>query len=203
MNQQTLTYLAEADPVLARIIPQVSVPPLEPSGDVYHDLVSCVLDQQIPARTRGTYLKKVISLLGGERPDGNNIYTLKEEDWAVAKISNRKYHTLFALTDFWHEAKMATWNWAELEDEDIINRLTSIKGIGPQSANLILLYTLGRPDVFLAGDYHLKQVMEQLYLQEGEKLKDAMQAAALRWAPYRSAGTRLLLAWKEARKKGF
>lgn len=197
MDEKIIAHLTKADPVLAAIIPRVELPGLPPSDGVYHDLVSCVLDQQIPARTRGTYMKKLVVLLGGNPPDGNNIYTISEEDWAAAKISNAKYHTLFRVTDYWHEAAMDSWDWPAMSDDEIRQRLTSIKGIGPQTADLILLYTLGRPDVFPVGDYHLKQIMESLYLEEGQKLAPAMLAAAERWAPYRSAGTRYLLAWKE------
>lgn len=200
MDAKIIAHLKSADPVLAAIIPRVELPELALSCGVYHDLVSCILDQQIPARTRGTYMKKLVVLLGGELPDGNNIYTISEEDWGAAKISNAKYHTLFRVTDYWHEAGMINWDWATMSDNEIRQRLTSIKGIGPQTADLILLYTLGRADVFPVGDYHLKQVMESLYLAEGQKLTPAMLAAAEKWAPYRSAGTRYLLAWKEQQK---
>ncbi|MEM9930972.1 MAG: hypothetical protein AAF840_14215 [Bacteroidota bacterium] len=92
---------------------------------------------------------------------------------------------------------MASWQWEQLTDEDIKQRLTSIKGIGSQTADLILLYSLGRPSIFLAGDYHLKQVIEQLYLEEGDTLKDMLQTLPQKWAPYQSTGSLLLLAWKE------
>ncbi|WP_020567069.1 DNA-3-methyladenine glycosylase family protein [Neolewinella persica] len=202
MLTEITNQLSQKDPVLAAIIPQVTLPDIAPSLGIYHDLVSCIVDQQIPQRTRGTYMKKLIGLLSGELPNDNNIYTIQEEDWAIAKMANPKYHTLFRVTDAWHAQKMDTWNWQEMTDKDIRDRLQAIKGIGPQTVDMILLYTLTRPDVFPVGDYHLKQIMEDMYEGEkGEKLPKMMTRVGAAWAPYRSFGTRYLLAWKEERKR--
>lgn len=201
MKTEPEKHLSDQDPILADIINRVELPDLEPSHGVYHDLVSCIVDQQIPARTRGTYWKKLLGLLRGELPDANNIYRIQEEDWSEAKMAINKYHTLFRMTDYWHEQKLAEWNWRALSDDEIRQRLTSIKGIGPQTADLILLYSLGRPDVFPVGDYHVKQIMEALYLEQGQKLKEVMLTASAKWSPYRSLATRYLLAYKKMTKK--
>lgn len=195
-------YLSQQDPVLKRIIEQVQLPELPHSRSVYHDLVSCIVDQTVPSRSRGVYLRKLVGLLGGEQPDTNNIYTIQEEDWAIAKMANPKYHTLFRVTDWWHAEKVDTWKWDDLSDQEIHDRLTSIKGIGPQTADLILLYSLGREDIFPVNDYHLKQIMPVLYdFDPEEKLPKQMMLAAEKWRPYRSVGVRLVLAYKEKMKR--
>ncbi len=201
MNVEIIKHLSTADPILADIIPRVELSKIAPSEGVYHDLVSCIIDQQVPSRSRGVYMKKLVGLLGGESPNTNNIYTIQEDDWSAAKMARPKYHTLFRLTDAWHEQKMDTWNWDGLSDKEVRTRLQAIKGIGPQTVDMILLYTLRRSDVFPLGDYHVKQIMETLYLEEGEKLKSTMLSAAAKWAPYRSYATRYLLAYKAAMKK--
>ncbi len=195
-------YLRQRDPVLKDIIDQVALPDLPNSAGVFHDLVSCIVDQTVPSRSRGVYLRKLTGLLGGEPPDTNNIYTIQEEDWAIAKMANPKYHTLFRVTDWWHEQKVDSWDWTALPDQDIRERLTSIKGIGPQTADLILLYSLAREDVFLVNDYHVKQIMPILYdFSPEEKLPKQLLAVAEKWAPYRSLGTRYLLAYKAMMKR--
>ena len=195
-------YLSKNDPVLKRIIGQVELPELPASRGVYHDLVSCIVDQTVPSRSRGVYLRKLIGLLGGEQPDTNNIYTIQEEDWAIAKMANPKYHTLLRVTDWWHEQKVDSWDWDDLFDQEVRDRLTSIKGIGPQTADLILIYSLGREDVFPANDYHLKQIMPVLYgFDPEEKQPKQMLSVAEKWSPYRSAGTRWVLAYKAAMKR--
>jgi len=194
MDQTIKTHLRKSDPVMARIIATTELPELPKSEGIYHDLVSCVVDQQIPARSRGVYMKKLVGLLKGEAPDGNNIYAIQEDDWAAAKMARPKYHTLFRLTDAWHKQGMAGQDWSALADNDVRAHLTAIKGIGPQTADLILLYSLGRSDVFLANDYHIKKKMEALYLEDGEKLKTVISEVSAKWAPYRSVATRYLLA---------
>lgn len=60
----------------------------------------------------------------------------------------------------------------------------------------MLLYSLGRPDVLPVNDSQVKQVVESLYLEEGEKLKATMETLSAKWAPYRSLATRYLLAYR-------
>ncbi|MEM6770475.1 MAG: hypothetical protein AAF597_07840 [Bacteroidota bacterium] len=195
-------HLSKQDPVLGRIIGQVELPDLPSSRGVYHDLVSCIVDQTVPSRSRGVYMRKLVGLLGGDQPDPNNIYTIQEDDWAIAKMANPKYHTLFRVTDWWHETKVATWDWGSLSDQEVGDRLTAIKGIGPQTADLILLYSLGRADVLPVNDYHLKQIMPVLYdFDPEEKLPKQMLTVGEQWRPYRSVGTRYLLAYKSIMKR--
>lgn len=200
MSVKAIDHLHRSDPVTAGIIDLVDLPDLPVSQGVYHDVVSCIVDHQIPSRSRGVYLKKLIGLLGGKAPDDNNIYTIQEDDWRAQKMAYPKYLTLFRFTDAWHEQGMKTQDWDGMTDDEIREQLTAIKGIGPNTADLVLLYSLGRPDVFPMNDSHIKQVIETLYLEEGDKLKATMQTVSTRWAPHRSLATRYLLGYREQRK---
>ncbi|MEO0333604.1 MAG: DNA-3-methyladenine glycosylase 2 family protein, partial [Bacteroidota bacterium] len=68
------------------------------------------------------------------------------------------------------------------------------------TVDMILLYTLERPNVFPAQDYHLRLVMEQLYNIGPKRITAEMKKVAKNWAPYQSFGVKYLLAWKEANK---
>lgn len=195
--QEKIHFLRGTDPTLARLINLVELPNLPVSQGVYHDVVSCIVDHQIPARSRGVYLKKLQGLLGGEDPDDNNVYTIREDDWRAQKMAAAKYHTLLRFTDAWHEQGMKAQGWDTLTDDAIREQLTAIKGIGPQTADLVLLYSLGRPDVFPLNDSHVKQVMESLYGQADRPLKKVMPEVSERWAPQRSLATRYLLAYRK------
>ena len=195
------TLIAE-DPVLARIIMQVALPPLPETRGVFYDLVSCIVDQQITHRSRNTYLKKVIHLLGGDEPDAKNVFQIEEDDWIRNKLARHKYDTLLRLADHWNENGWEKLDWDTLTDSEIKQWITSIKGIGPQTADLILLFTLQRPGVFPVNDYHLKIVMEKVYdLNPDQKLVPQLKEIAARWGSQQSLATRYLLAYKELMSK--
>lgn len=190
-------YLRQ-DTVLASLIERVEPAPIPPTRGVFFDLVSCVVDQQIPHRSRGVYLKKVMDLLEGDEPTPRNVYAIREDDWSRYKLAGHKYHTLLRLADHWNEHDFEELDWDAHSDGEIKALLTAIKGIGPQTADLILLYTLQRPNVFPVNDYHLKIILAQVYdLDPEQKVAPQLLALAEKWAPYCSLATRYLLAYKE------
>ena len=88
-----------------------------------------------------------------------------------------------------------------MSDAEVREALGSINGIGPWTVDMILLYTLERPDVFPAQDYHLRLVMEQLYNIGPKRITAEMKKVAESWSPYRSFGVKYLLGWKEMNKQ--
>ncbi|MEL6867658.1 MAG: DNA-3-methyladenine glycosylase 2 family protein, partial [Bacteroidota bacterium] len=83
------------------------------------------------------------------------------------------------------------------DDLAVRKTLKQIKGIGPWTIDMILLYTLKRPDIFPAGDFHLKQVMSKCYeTTDSSSLGKQLKAIASQWIPYRSYAVRYLLDWK-------
>ena len=201
MDEAIDRYLREADPILATVLDRVTLAPLPGGRSVFGDLVGCLIDQQIPHRSRGTWMKKVTRLLDGAAPSPMNVFSIEEEDWNRAKLSNRKYHALRAFAAHWEAARWSELDWHHLPEEKIRTLLRPLPGIGPQTVDMLLLYTLRRPDIFPVGDYHLKPAMAELYDLETKPaaaLKHGMLNVAAAWAPYRSYGTRALLAYRKA-----
>jgi DNA-3-methyladenine glycosylase II len=86
-------------------------------------------------------------------------------------------------------------------DNEVVKELSSIKGIGKWTIDMILLYTLNRPNVFPYEDFHLKQIMVSLYgLNEKVKLKAQMLAVAENWGEQKSLAVLYLLAYKQYNK---
>lgn len=101
--------------------------------------------------------------------------------------------------DFFIKNKL---DWNTLSDDAIRQHLSSIKGIGNWTIDMILLYTLGRPDVFPYDDFHLKQIMTRVYgLDSSSKLKAQMLEIASLWGNHRSLAVKYLLSWKEQQNK--
>jgi DNA-3-methyladenine glycosylase II len=94
-----------------------------------------------------------------------------------------------------------TLDFTKLSNEAVINELSSIKGIGKWTMDMILLYTLGRSDVFPFDDFHLRQIMVSLYgLDEKTKLKQQMLEISEKWGNQKSLAVLYLLEWKQYNK---
>lgn len=202
MDTLTISILKEKDPILKDIINMIPLPIIESSNDVFFDLVTCIVAQKIHYRGTSPYTKKLTALLNEEDPTPKNVLAIDEKAFSEMKLSNNKYQTLFRLADNWQRRKMDKIVWSELSDEEIKTILMDIKGIGNWTVDMILLYTFQRPNIFPFEDYHLKNIMVQLYeLNPQSKLKAQMLDVASDWAPYRSLAVKYLLAWKEHLKK--
>jgi DNA-3-methyladenine glycosylase II len=196
MESTVEEYLYEADDKLAEIINKVELPELKSTHNLFHDLMSCVIEQQIHYRSSKKQFAKMLVKTGLEELTVDNFSQFEEVALSGVKLSTRKFETIARVVDFFRSSPP---DWNSLDDISVVKTLTSIKGIGAWTADMILLYTLERPDVFTTLDYHLKKLMAELY-EIPEKNTAEMKLIAESWRPYRSYGMKYLFAWKEARK---
>jgi len=90
--------------------------------------------------------------------------------------------------------------WLQSDQEKIIAKLCSVKGIGLWTAEMFLLFGCGRPDIFSLGDYALKDAMIKLYnlTSTGKELSKEVESISLIWSPHRSYAALILWAWRDA-----
>ncbi len=191
--------LSEADPILNNIIATLELPTIETTNDVFHDLMSCILEQQIHYRSTKKIFQKMLQSANIERLTLDNFSEFEKTAFANSKLAISKFETVERIIDFFNANKI---NWALLSDAEVMEKLSSIKGIGKWTIDMILLYTLARPDVFPFDDFHLKEIMVKLYgLNPNVKLKAQMRDISEAWGEHKSLTVKYLLAWKEFNKK--
>jgi DNA-3-methyladenine glycosylase II len=199
MSNQATSQLQNADDVLKNIIATIPEPTIVTTNDVFHDLMSCILEQQIHYRSTKRIFQKMLQTANIERLTLDNFAKFEKTAFANSKLAIGKFETVERIVDFFTVNKI---NWALLSDEEVIEKLSSIKGIGKWTIDMILLYTLQRPDVFPYDDFHLKEIMVKLYgLNPNVKLKAQMLDVANEWRGHKSLAVKNLLAWKEFNKK--
>jgi DNA-3-methyladenine glycosylase II len=199
MSNPAKQLLTQTDPVLAKIIHSIPEPVHNSTQDVFFDLMSCILEQQIHYRSSKKIFQKMLDAAQLTHLSPENFAQLEEKAFATAKLSMGKYETLGHILSFWQQNQI---DWQTLSDEAVRAQLGSIKGIGPWTIDMILLYTLERPNIFPVDDFHLKQIMVSQYgLNPESKLKAQMLDIANDWGENRSLAVRYLLAWKEFGKK--
>ena len=199
MTIETKQFLSKADPILAKIIAAIPEPKIESTNDVFHDLMSCVLEQQIHYRSSKKIFVKMLQLADIQALTPQNFINFEEKSFVNLKLSSNKYETILAILDFWNDNKI---DWQNQNDEEIRQKLGSIKGIGKWTIDMILIYTLNRQNVFPFDDFHLKEIMVKLYgLNPNAKLKTQMVEISNLWGENKSLAVKYLLAWKSFSKK--
>lgn len=192
-------FLTKADATLSRVMAQIPEPEIESTHNVFHDLMSCILEQQIHYRSTKKTFRKMLDRASLDRLTLENFAQFEEKAFENAGFSMGKYETIEKTIDFFGANKT---DWQLLTDGQVREKLSSIKGIGNWTIDMILLYTLQRPNVFPADDFHLKQIMTSLYsLDPNVRLKAQMMDVAGGWGEHKSLAVRYLLAWKEHNKK--
>lgn len=192
------TNLSIADPIIGNIIQQLEKPTIISTNDVFHDLMSCIIEQQIHYRSTKRIFAKALERAGIERLSIDNFHLLEKFALSQIKLSMNKLETINAFVYYWNKNKL---DFNTLSDEEVIQELASIKGIGKWTIDMILLYTLQRPAIFPYDDFHLKQIMIDLYqLNPTVRLKAQMLEIANNWGNQKSLAVLYLLEWKKQNK---
>ena len=114
-------------------------------------------------------------------------------------LSNQKANYFYNIAEYFDSPGNKRIAWKKLSDQTIIERLTSIKGVGEWTVQMILMFTLDRPDVFPVKDLGIQLSMKQFYGIKGEKKKlcEKMEKIAQSWSPYRTMACRYLWAARD------
>ncbi|WP_304238190.1 DNA-3-methyladenine glycosylase [Jiulongibacter sediminis] len=188
-------FLAKNDPVLGQIIDSIDPKLPVSSNSVFHDLMSCVIEQQIHYRSTKKTFEKLLAKAGIETLTPENFHLIEQAGLTELKLSTQKLNTIQNTRDLWEKEE----HYFQSESpESIKDKLSTIRGIGPWTVDMIMLYTLGQPDVFPADDYHLKKAMCELYgLNPEVILRTEMKQIAEKWKPYSSLAVLYILQWKK------
>lgn len=181
------------DKVLEPIMNLVNLPKIESTNNVFNDIISCILEQQIHYRSTKKIFLRMLAKADLKELTIKNIDQFEEFGMRDYKISMKKLESMDAVITYF---KKNSHNWQELSDSEIRKILSQIQGIGDWTVDMILMYTLGRKNVFPHGDFHLKNVMSNLY-DIKSRFKSNMIETAKHWEPFSSFATLYLLEFKK------
>jgi len=198
MLKLAIEHLAKVDPILGKIIATIPPPEVHGTHSVFHDLMSCVIEQQIHYRSTKKVFQKMLDKSNLTLLTPANFPEFERTAFAGVQLSVEKYETMMRIVQHWDKNAV---DWEALTDEEVQHKLSEIKGVGKWTIEMILLFTLRRPDVFSYDDYHIKQIMTPLYnLNPQAKLKAQLVEVAKPWSPYRSTAFHYLIDWKKFNK---
>jgi len=186
----------------ARILPvlkSTQIAPLEPSENVYFDLLNSIVSQQLSTRVADTIFNRFCALFPDKYPSPGILMETPPEQLRSVGLSNQKAGYLKNVAAFALDNHFDNQKWSTMPDEAVTNLLTQIKGVGKWTSEMILIFTLVRPDVFPTDDLGIQQAMIRLcgLTSTGKSLHSDMIMHAEHWRPYRSTACRLLWRWKD------
>ncbi len=196
--KEEIIKLLSRDPVLAAIIPEITLPEPQPRQDVFNALIRSIVSQQLSTKAAATIYQRFAALFEGNEINPTRILSTDEQVLRSAGLSKQKSTYLKEVADFF-SGEAENMDWQQLSDEQIVKHLTRIKGVGVWTVQMILMFHMARPDVFPVDDLGIQQSMADLYGITAEKqaLKKQMLRIADNWRPYRSYASRYLWKWRD------
>ncbi len=198
MSVKAVKHLSN-DPFLKKAIDLIELDIAKSNDDVYGALVRSIISQQLSVKAASTIYGRFLDLFENNYPDHDHVIKMEAETMRQVGLSRQKSSYIKNVANFFQHEKVVEKDWSTHSDEEIIKTLTQIKGVGTWTVEMILMFTLNRPDIFPVGDLGIQQAMIALYGIEAEKkeLKPRLIEIAEQWRPYRTLACRYLWEWKD------
>ncbi len=183
--RKAINHLKKCDPVLRAIIQRVGSFRMEFGEPTFHSLAEAILYQQLNGNAAVTIFKRFTEKTGDPvTPEG--ILKLSDAEMRAVGLSKQKTAYLRDLAEKTKAGLLEFERLGELPDEEVIEHLTQVKGVGVWTAHMFLMFTLRRPDVLPTGDYGVQVAIKKHYRKRKLPKPKDMEKIAKAWAPYRS-----------------
>lgn len=191
MNPKASKHLCSIDKTLARVIRRVGPVDVKPPRGMspYMSLVRAVAYQQLTGKAAETILGRVLALYPGKKfPDPEDLLKTPDRKLRAAGLSRAKVRAVKDIAAKTIEGVVPTSRaLVRMTDDEIVERLTTVRGVGKWTVEMMLIFKLGRPDVWPVTDYGVRKGLALLYkMKELPTFKEALEFGE-RWRPHRSA----------------
>ncbi len=163
-------------------------------------LMASIISQQLSTKVAAIIFDRFVALYPAKKPTVQKVLDTPEETLRGIGISYAKIKYIYAVANFCIEHKITDKKIQELSNEAIIELLTQIKGVGKWTVEMLLMFSLGREDVFAVDDLGIQQAMTKLYQLDPtnkKQLKSDMLERSKSWSPYRTYACLHLWRWKD------
>jgi DNA-3-methyladenine glycosylase II len=190
--------LSRNDPLLGRLITAIGDLTLDLRDDDFGSLVRSVIGQQLSVKAAATIWNRTVDLCGVITPDA--ILSTSDERLRTAGLSKAKIAYVKDLSSKVGNGQLELSRLREQADEDVIRSLRQVKGVGQWTAEMFLVFSLGRLDILSLGDAGLQRAANWLYGQQSAGKKIELVGLGDNWSPYRTLAS--LYLW-EAINRGY
>ncbi len=180
------------DLVLRGIIKEYKIEELEGEADLFQDLIESIINQQLSGKAASTIFSRFKLLFKSKKfPNPEQILKISDDKIRACGISYSKIKYIKGICEAIVNGSLDLKAIQTLTDEEVIRELTKLKGVGRWTAEMILIFSLKRPDIFSVGDLGLRNAISLHYKIKKDNFKK-IEEISKNWSPYRSYAARLL-----------
>jgi DNA-3-methyladenine glycosylase II len=163
-------------------------------------IMASIMSQQLSTKVAAVIFKRFLQLYNGKEPKPQQVLDTPATTLRSIGLSNAKVSYVYNVAAFCIEHKITDKKLLAMDNDEIIDLLVQIKGIGRWSVEMLLMFTLGREDVFAVDDLGIQQAMCKLYkldFDNKKEMKLKMLKISAKWSPYRTYACLHLWRWKD------
>ncbi len=185
-HRRALLHLRKADPVLARVIDQVGACRFATTreGTHFDAVVRAIVYQQLSGKAAATILRRVHDVYGGKPPTARRLLATADAPLRAAGLSQQKLGYLRDLAEQAVTRKLAFARLDTLDDEAVVEALTRVKGVGRWTAQMFLMFRLGRLDILPTGDLGIQNAVQRAWGLAERPPPVVVETLGAAWRPY-------------------
>jgi DNA-3-methyladenine glycosylase II len=188
------------DKKLAKLVAEQEPYKLEFRKNICLRLCASIMSQQLSTKVAKVMYDRFLNLFDGKEPTPEQIVATPFDTIRAIGLSNAKTQYVLNVALFAIDHQLTDKKIKKMKDEEVINLLTQIKGVGKWTVEMLLMFTLEREDIFAIDDYGIMMAMKKLYkLNDSNKkeLREKMLKISAKWSPYRTYACMHLWHWKD------
>ncbi len=188
------------DKRLKKLIDEQGHHSIKKRKNIYIYLCASIMSQQLSTKVADVIYKRFLNLYGGKEPSPQQIIDTAHEVLRSIGLSNAKARYIQNVARFEIEFGMDPGKLGKMTNEEVIEYLIPIKGVGRWTVEMLLMFALGREDVFAVDDLGIQNAMIALYRlkrEDKKKFKEDMLRVSKKWSPYRTYACLHLWSWKD------
>jgi len=193
--KQAVNALRKLDPELVPLLDAFQIEDLKPEKDYYRSLTRAIIYQQLSGKAAKTISNRFIALYHGkDYPSPEDVLKTDHEILRSVGLSNAKAKYIKNISRAFLDGSIDYMNFRNLSNDAIMEKLVAIKGVGPWTAQMFLMFTLNRLDVFPSGDLGVQKGFQQYFKLKKLPSPKTMTQRAEKWIPFRTIAS--LYFWK-------
>lgn len=192
VQKKAMKELTKKDPVLGKVIRIVGEIEWTEDESYFYSLVSSIVSQQLSTKAADTIWKRFVALLPDGKTTPESVVALEDQLIRDAGISWSKIKYIKDLAEKTLSSGILFEQFEIMTEEEIIEELIKVKGIGRWTAEMFLMFSMQRPDIFSYGDLGLRRALQNLYHLDHEPTMTEAEKISNVWKPYRTIASRYL-----------
>lgn len=201
LNEKAIEHLLK-DKILSKIIKSNTLPVRNTKDDVYLSLLGSIVSQQLSTKAAATIYDRFINLFENKVPTPENLLKISVEELRAVGLSSQKASYVKNIAEHFIQNPRDKKYWNKKSDDEIIQELTSIKGVGVWTVQMVLMFTLKRENIFPINDLIIKNSVIKYYkiTDQGKEQLKVIEKIVAKWSPYKSIACFYLWAAKDGLK---